>query len=228
MPTGDSEIEKESIIRLYSRRAGHYNLAANLYYLIGFRLQYYRKKAVKALHIMPGDTVVEIGCGTGSNFPLLEKAVGPTGKIVGVDITEAMLVQARKRIRENEWLNVELVHSDAVSYHYPERLGGIISTFAITLSPDYCEIIRNGALSLAPEKRWVILDFRLPRNWLARFAPLLILFVKPFGGSMEQATRRPWECIDKYLVHTSLTSVYWDIIYIAVGEKPAHDPGSVI
>ncbi len=71
----------KEIINLYRLRAGRYDFTANLYYLIGYRELAYRKRAVDALGLLPGDTVVEIACGTGLNFPLLECAVGPSGQI---------------------------------------------------------------------------------------------------------------------------------------------------
>lgn len=53
---------------LYRKRAKRYDWTANRYYLIGFREWAYRKKAVAALCLMRGDTVVEIGCGTGPSM----------------------------------------------------------------------------------------------------------------------------------------------------------------
>jgi demethylmenaquinone methyltransferase/2-methoxy-6-polyprenyl-1,4-benzoquinol methylase len=51
------------MIRLYRKRARHYDLSANLYYLIGFQEGKYRMMAIAALGLRPGDTVVEIGLG---------------------------------------------------------------------------------------------------------------------------------------------------------------------
>jgi ubiquinone/menaquinone biosynthesis C-methylase UbiE len=213
--------EQEHITKLYRRRAKNYDVTANLYYLIGFREWAYRRRAVKALDLRPGDTVVEIGCGTGLNFSLLEKAVGPTGKIIGVDLTDAMLDQARQRVIDNGWPNVELVHSDAAAYQFPKSVDGVISTFAITLSPEYDRIIRNGAEALLPGKHWVILDFKLPTKEVARLAPLGVAITRPFGVEMEYAERHPWESFRKYLVGTSLTELYFGFAYIAVGERQA-------
>jgi ubiquinone/menaquinone biosynthesis C-methylase UbiE len=86
---------KEEIAGLYRKRSRFYDFTANLYYLLGFREQAYRKKSVDALKLSPGDVVVEIGCGTGLNFPLLQKVIGPKGKIIGVDLTDEMLKQAQ-------------------------------------------------------------------------------------------------------------------------------------
>ncbi|MEW6586284.1 MAG: hypothetical protein AB1442_11825 [Nitrospirota bacterium] len=61
---------KDEIVALYRKRAGYYDFTANLYYLMGFREQAYRKKALRMLNLKNGDTVVEIGCGTGLNLPM--------------------------------------------------------------------------------------------------------------------------------------------------------------
>jgi len=61
-------LNKYQIIQLYRKRAANYDWSANLYYLIGFREFKYRKMAIQQLQLQVGDTVVEIGCGTGLNF----------------------------------------------------------------------------------------------------------------------------------------------------------------
>jgi len=60
----------------------------------------WRTRAVGALDLDPGDTVVEMGCGTGANVPHLREAVGPEGRVVGVDLTRGMLRRARERVDE--------------------------------------------------------------------------------------------------------------------------------
>jgi len=210
---------KDDLIRIYRRRARRYDLTSNLYYLIGARVRAYRKMVVKTLGLCPEDTVVEIGCGTGLNFPLLQKEIGPRGKIIGVDLTDAMLEKARRRVSDEESINVELINIDAASFLFPTGIDGIISTFAITLIPEYDEIIRRGCEALSPGKRWVVLDIKMPSNRLSFLAPLLAPIIKPFGGTLEMAERRPWESIDKYMKHTSFAELYMGIIYIAAGER---------
>ena len=78
---------KEQLRSIYSKRAKHYDLTANLYYLLGFREFALRKAAIEALNLNAGDTVVELGCGTGLNFSILQKRICTTGKIIGVDLT---------------------------------------------------------------------------------------------------------------------------------------------
>jgi ubiquinone/menaquinone biosynthesis C-methylase UbiE len=72
-------LTKTKLRDLYRARAANYDFCANLYYLIGFREVSYRKRAVSALGLNSGDTVVEIGCGTGLNFPYVLKSIGGRG-----------------------------------------------------------------------------------------------------------------------------------------------------
>lgn len=212
-------LDEQKLVELYRKRAGHYNVTANLYYLIGFREWAYRRKAVEALNLHGGDTVVEIGCGTGINFPLLHHAVGPEGKIIGVDLTDAMLEQAEQRVRKNGWSNVELMHSDAAAFSFPEQVDGVISTFALTLVPEYDRVIGNGCKALVPGKRWVILDFKLPSGLLSLLAPVGIFLTGPFGVQKELAERHPWESLSKYMTSISVTELYGGFAYIAAGER---------
>ena len=63
----------------------------------------------RKLPLRRGDTVLDVGCGTGLCLPLLQHKVGPTGAIVGIDASEQMLEVAAARIAEHGWDNVRLV-----------------------------------------------------------------------------------------------------------------------
>jgi demethylmenaquinone methyltransferase/2-methoxy-6-polyprenyl-1,4-benzoquinol methylase len=93
------------LISLYRKRARRYDRLALLYYFAAFRHWAYRKRAIQALALNPGDTVVDLGCGTGLNFSLLQKQVGRLGRIIGVDLTDAMLYEANARIAAHAWSN---------------------------------------------------------------------------------------------------------------------------
>jgi demethylmenaquinone methyltransferase/2-methoxy-6-polyprenyl-1,4-benzoquinol methylase len=210
---------KNEIQDLYRKRAANYDLSANLYYLIGFREAKYRKRAVSALGLEPGDTVVEIGCGTGLNFSYLLNSVGETGTLIGVDLTNAMLEKAGDRLQRKGWRNVQLVHMDAAVYEFPSQLKGVISTFALTLVPEYKEVIEHAFHALEPDGRFVILDLKKPDRWPLWLVKVGVFITKPFGVSLGLAERKPWQVMDKYFARVTVTEVFGGFVYIAVGEK---------
>lgn len=212
--------KKNELVDLYRKRAPNYDLSANLYYLLGFREWAYRKKAARALRLEPGDTVVEVGCGTGLNFGLLQGTVGEHGRIIGVDMTDAMLEEARERVESEGWRNVELVHSDAASFEFPEGTDGILSTFALTLVPEYDEVIRRGAGALKPGGRWVVADLKLPDGgWQKALLPLLLPLFRPFGVTLDLAERHPWESLESHLSGFGMEEHYFGYTYVARGER---------
>ena len=212
-------LAKHSIAELYQKRAKRYDYSANFYYLFGIREFAYRRIAVEALKLEPGDTVVEIGCGTGLNFRLLRDRVGSEGKIIGVDLTAEMLSAAGRRIERNKWTNIELVQCDTGAYVFPEHVEGVISTFAITLVAEYDEIIKCGAAVLTPGKRLAVLDFKLPDNWPMWLVKFFVILSRPFGVTLDLADRHPWESIERYLDLKEFKNFYFGSIYLAAGEK---------
>ena len=213
-------LDRVQLIEIYRGLAERYDVYAALLQLIGFRYTAYRKESIRGLALQPGDSVVDIGCGTGLNFPYLQQAVGPTGTIIGVDLTDAMLDKAHQRVLANDWKNVRLVRSDAASFSFPSGVDGILSTLALTLVPEYDQVIRNGTRALKQGGRWAIVDFKMPSNLLAFAAPVLArLLVQPFGGTIDLASRHPWESMRMHLRNVVMTDIFLGMAYIAVGER---------
>src|SRR5690348_14555423 len=132
-----------------------------------------------------------MACGTGLNFPLLEKVVGPDGRIVGVDLTDAMLARARDRVETNGWSNISLVQADAADFDFPTEVDAILSTYALSQVPECAEVIAHGAAALSAGGRWVVLDLKLPDNTPRWLAQLGIATAGRFGSLEEWIARRP-------------------------------------
>ncbi len=69
----------------------------------------WRELLVTQLPVRRGDTVLDVGCGTGLCLPMLQRKIGPTGTIVGIDASEQMLQLAAARVAEHGWDNVRLI-----------------------------------------------------------------------------------------------------------------------
>ena len=129
--TADDEPVTHRIQRGYAAWARVYDWFARATASVGG----VRAACVDALDLDPGDTVVEFGCGPGVNVPALREAVGPNGRVVGVDITGAMLGRARGLAERRGWENVEFVRGDATDP--PIRSAdAVLATFVTSLFPD--------------------------------------------------------------------------------------------
>jgi demethylmenaquinone methyltransferase/2-methoxy-6-polyprenyl-1,4-benzoquinol methylase len=212
-------LTRQQITDLYRRRAKNYDLTVQLYNLLGFRIGSYRQEAIDSLHLKSGDIVVDIACGTGANFSMLREKVGQNGKIIGVDFTDAMLAEARERVKKRQWCNVELVQSDVASYQFPARVDAVISTFAIIYVPEFDDVIRKGSRALVAGGRLVVLDFKLPDGWISRLAPFAVVDTRPWGLTKEMASRHPWESIAKYMKPMPMMQRYGGFVFIAAGEQ---------
>jgi ubiquinone/menaquinone biosynthesis C-methylase UbiE len=211
------------LLQTYRKKAKHYDVTSRFYPVPGYPQRAQRLRAVEALGLSPGDSVVEIACGTGLNFSLIEQVIGPGGRIVGVDLTDAMLAQAQQRIELNGWSNVSLVQADAAEFNFPREVDAILSTYALTQVPECGAVIARGASALSRSGRLVVLDLKVPDNaprWLAQVGRTL---VRPFGSMDEWIERRPWETIraamDETLADLSWTELSFGTAFLAAGSS---------
>jgi demethylmenaquinone methyltransferase/2-methoxy-6-polyprenyl-1,4-benzoquinol methylase len=199
---------RERLIETYRKKAKHYDITSRLYPVPGYPQRAQRRRAVEALGLNPGDRVVDLACGTGLNFPLLERVIGPEGSILGVDLTDAMLAQAKDRIEANGWSNISLVQADAADFDFPTGLDAILSTYALSQVPECADVITHGAACLSGGGRWVVLDLKVPDatpRWLTQLG---ITVVRPFASIDQWIIRRPWEAI-RAAMQEELADVSW-------------------
>jgi len=199
---------REHLIETYRKKAKHYDTTSQFYPVPGYPQRAHRLRAVRALGLRPGDSVVEVACGTGLNFSLIEQAIGPDGRIVGVDLTDAMLAQAQHRIDANGWSNISLVEADAAEFDFPAEVDAILSTYALSHVSECGDVIAHGAAALSRGGRWVVLDLKLPDNAPRRLAQLGIALVRPFASIDEWTVRRPWVAI-RAAMQDTLADLSW-------------------
>ena len=214
---------REHLVETYRKKAKHYDLTSRFYPVPGYPQRAQRLQAVRALGLRPGATVVDVACGTGLNFSLLDQAIGPNGRIVGVDLTDAMLAQARQRIETNGWRNVSLVQADAAEFDFPTKVDAILSTYALSHVPDCGDVIAHGAAALSRGGHWVVLDLKAPDNVPRWLAQLGIAVGRRFGSIDEWARRRPWEAVhaamQDELADLSWTELCFGTAFLAAGSR---------
>lgn len=200
----------------YQSTAKYYDLALRLYRLIGIRKAYH-VKAVRLLQLKRGDRVVELGCGTGINFPFIIEQIGLEGRLIGVDISSKMLEFAKQRVERSGWTNVELVEADIAAYSVPEGVNGILSTGVFGYINDYDRVIKAASQALAPGGRLVIMDGKRPDHlpsWVFNF---IVWASRPFGVTNAYFDKRTSESVQRYLSETAIEHAYGGMIFIASG-----------
>ncbi|PSP93599.1 methyltransferase type 11 [Halobacteriales archaeon QS_4_62_28] len=139
----------------YGRWARVYDVLATLP-----GVQSWRQEAATALDLASGDSVVEMGCGTGANLPHLREAVGERGAVIGLDVTRGMLVRARGRGQ------AQLLQADATRPPLAEPVDGLLGSFVVAMFADPRSVVDQWCDLVAPDGRVALLHFtRSERTW---------------------------------------------------------------
>ena len=218
--TGASERSwTDRVQSVYDARAGGYDLALAAFPLVGFRTGAYRRAAVRALGLVLGQTVLDVGCGTGHNLPLLARAVGASGRVVGIDVSEGALARARSRTRDLP--QVTLVHADAAQADLPAA-DAVLATFSLSMMPDPEAVVQRLAEALqhgpsGGSARLGVLDFRIPRSWPALVQTAAFALAAPLGETYEMARRDLRLVLDQHAPLVTNRSFYFGSVYLGVG-----------
>ena len=174
-PTG-SRGHRSFVGARYDRLAPIYGLFEWLYAL---PLVGVRRKAVEALRISLGDSVLEVGCGSGRNFALLEEKVGPKGAIYGVDMSAGMLSRAQSLAGRRGWSNVQLTCGDAAAFEPPAPIRAALFSFSYSTMRDRLSILDKVWSWVEPDGRVVITDAQLREGWPRKLFYRLGIWMPP-------------------------------------------------
>lgn len=177
-----------------------YTFIAPLYDLLSAEPVYRagRRAAIADLGLTPGMRVLDLGCGTGLNLPLLHDAVGESGAIVGVDRSESMLAVAAVKATSNHWQSARFVCSEAAAVNGAladePPFDALIASYVLSLIPDW-ETVWSAAVSLVRDGgRVSVVDMQLPTGRARILSPLARLACL-VGGSDINA--RPFTVVER-------------------------------
>lgn len=120
-------MELESIKKIY---AGY----SNVYDVIFKGFFYPRiKHAIHSMGIAAGDKILDVGVGTGLSLPLFPRSC----KVIGIDLSGAMLKKARQKVKKLNLDHIELLEMDAMNLHFPDNaFDKVFISHVVSVVPD--------------------------------------------------------------------------------------------
>jgi SAM-dependent methyltransferase len=119
----------------------------------------------------PGERIIDVGCGSGATTIALARKVGPSGHVLGVDVSGPMLERARQSAPKD--LPIEFVLADATIYSFaPASFDLLASRFGVMFFTDPVKSFANMRRALRPSGRLAFACWREPRENPFFMAPL--------------------------------------------------------
>uniref|UniRef100_A0A7C4LQ31 Arsenite methyltransferase n=1 Tax=Schlesneria paludicola TaxID=360056 RepID=A0A7C4LQ31_9PLAN len=139
--------------------------------------------------LRPGEVVVDLGCGAGLDVFLAARKVGPTGKVIGIDMTPEMLERARRNAAQGSpgetFTNVEFHLATIDRLPLPDAsVDCVISNCVINLAPDKPAVFREIFRVLKPGGRLAVSDIALKQSLPAELANDLLAYVGCIAGAL--------------------------------------------
>lgn len=208
----------ETLDRKYHLQRHFYDFTRK-YYLLG------RDQLLREMKVKPGETVLEVGCGTGRNLVILAKRY-PDSFFFGLDASMDMLEMADAKLDTARLQNVTLANVLAEDFYYvntfelTDRFDKIFFSYSISTIPSWREAIDNALNNLTPGGELFIVDFydqkdisrafrNMLQNWLKAFHVQFWNDLLPYLGTLET----------KGLVRLNITPIYKRYAFIARLEK---------
>lgn len=200
--------DRAAALNQYRRRARFYDLQIALAEPI-------RRRAAERLGLRPGETVLDVGCGTGLSLAILEEWAGPKGRIVGIEQSPEMIEQAQERVARNGWDNVTLLCSPVEEASIPVAADAAFFFFThdiLRTREALANVLRHlkfGARVVSAGLKWAP-AWEVPAN-------LLVLQAAFWSVTSFEGLRAPWDLLAALGGELEVEELLGRAIFIASG-----------
>lgn len=153
----------------------------------------WRKKTMKAMNVQKGSSALDVCCGTGDWSIAMAEAVGPSGKVIGLDFSENMLNVGIDKLKKQNLKNVELIHGNAMELPFQDNSFDYVTIgFGLRNVPDYDQVLHEMFRVVKPGGLVVCLETSQPtlfgfrQGYFLYFKYIMPLFGKIFAKSYKE------------------------------------------
>jgi ubiquinone/menaquinone biosynthesis C-methylase UbiE len=175
---------------------GQYRSAAAGYDRHMRRFARWQRMAVERLELNLGEVVIDVACGTGLNFPLLEARIGPSGRVIGIDLSPEMLAQARDRASNEGWDNVTLIEATVEEAEFEGRGDAALFSFTHDVLQS-TRAVANVVAHLRPGARVASVGAKLAPPWAFPVNFVVRRQARPYMTTF-RGLDRPWRELERY------------------------------
>lgn len=176
-----------------------------------------RRKAVDGLRLLRGAEVLDVGCGSGGSFPYLVDAVGPEGKVVGVEISPLHSELALRRIAANNWTNVKVVTVPARNADLDRTYDGLL----LFAAPDVYgseQELANLIPHLKEKARVAAFGAKLATNGIGRLLnPIIKALYKLSFSTTPPPSNEPWQLLSIHLDGLDVKEYFFGLMFLVTG-----------
>ncbi|QEC42088.1 arsenite methyltransferase [Pseudobacter ginsenosidimutans] len=138
-------------------------------------------------HMKEGDTVIDLGSGAGNDCFIARKIVGPSGKVIGVDFTPAMIAKARENAEKLQFHNVEFRQGDIEDLPVTSNMADVIvSNCVLNLVPNKHKVFSEVYRALKPNGHFSISDIVLKGELAPSWKQVAELYAGCVSGAIQQ------------------------------------------
>jgi arsenite methyltransferase len=174
-----------------------------------------RRRTIALLQLQPGQTVLDVGAGTGLSYALLREGVGETGRVLAFEQSPEMFALAQQRVQREGWANVWHANQPAETVQLPALADAVLFNY----THDICrtpEAVTNILRQVKPGARVAMAGIKFFPWWTGPLNIVAWLKNRPYNAKAADLWE-PWSHVAARCDHFRWNSTQWGMGYIASG-----------